>query len=191
MRTRRSVLFGIVCVCALAGGCSSSGVRGIEKYAVVQEGVLYRGAQPSAEGYERLRAQGIKTVIDLRHGERDEERQQVERLGMQYINIPSHADQPSGEDLARCLGLMLCPERQPVFVHCRQGRDRTGTAVAVYRMAKDGWDAERALKELRTHQGLNALFFPQIPAYLRELDAKTLASRAAALHPQNCCASGG
>lgn len=35
----------------------------------------------------------------------------------------------------------------PVFVHCRRGTDRTGALVAIYRIARNGWDTARALKE--------------------------------------------
>ena len=35
----------------------------------------------------------------------------------------------------------------PVFIHCRRGTDRTGALVAFYRIARNGWDSVRALKE--------------------------------------------
>jgi protein tyrosine/serine phosphatase len=35
-------------------------------------------------------------------------------------------------------------------VHCEAGKGRTGTAVACYRIAVDGWTAERAIAEGRT-----------------------------------------
>ena len=36
---------------------------------------------------------------------------------------------------------------QPCYVHCEAGKGRTGTAVASYRMAVDGWSTERAIDE--------------------------------------------
>ena len=27
----------------------------------------------------------------------------------------------------------------PIFVHCRRGKDRTGTVIACYRIQHDGW----------------------------------------------------
>jgi hypothetical protein len=40
-------------------------------------------------------------------------------------------------------------EPGPVFVHCRRGTDRTGAIVAFYRIARQGWEAEKAAKEAR------------------------------------------
>jgi protein tyrosine/serine phosphatase len=36
-----------------------------------------------------------------------------------------------------------------VFVHCRRGADRTGTAIAVYRISHDHWDNKQALHEAK------------------------------------------
>ena len=35
-----------------------------------------------------------------------------------------------------------------VYVHCLHGQDRTGTMIAMYRIAHDGWDANRAYQEM-------------------------------------------
>jgi protein-tyrosine phosphatase len=35
----------------------------------------------------------------------------------------------------------------PVFIHCKRGPDRTGALVAIYRIARNGWDTARALTD--------------------------------------------
>src|SRR6266481_7742549 len=52
--------------------------------------VLFRGAQPSAQGLAELKKLGITTVVDLRgnRGPVAAERRQVESLGMRFIDIP-------------------------------------------------------------------------------------------------------
>src|SRR5438309_2566207 len=51
---------------------------------------LYRGGVPTPVGLQEIGALGVKMVIDLREaGEgTDFEKEQVQKLGMKYINIP-------------------------------------------------------------------------------------------------------
>ena len=41
------------------------------------------------------------------------------------------------------------PENYPIFFHCRRGADRTGAMAAMYRIANQGWGAEKAYGEAR------------------------------------------
>src|ERR1700719_5434535 len=52
--------------------------------------VLFRGAQPSAQGLAELKKLGITTVVDLRgnRGPVASERREVDSLGMRFIDIP-------------------------------------------------------------------------------------------------------
>ncbi len=96
----------------------------------------------------------VETVIDLREPGRSTEleKQTVEALGMKYVSIPLHAfSAPSNEDVDRALRLLNASGSQRVFVHCRQGRDRTGTVIACYRIQHDGWDNRRALDEAKKY----------------------------------------
>jgi protein tyrosine/serine phosphatase len=45
------------------------------------------------------------------------------------------------------LKVLEAPENSPVYVHCRQGHDRTAVVVACYRISHDGWTNARAKKE--------------------------------------------
>ena len=47
------------------------------------------------------------------------------------------------------LDALTDPARQPVYVHCQRGADRTGFMVGVYRVEKEGWSAKRAYSEAR------------------------------------------
>jgi hypothetical protein len=49
---------------------------------------LYRGAQPTQEGFQKLAEMGIGIVLDLRERGREVERQQVIKLGMRLVAIP-------------------------------------------------------------------------------------------------------
>ncbi|HVR85064.1 MAG TPA: hypothetical protein VMU54_12180, partial [Planctomycetota bacterium] len=65
------------------------GVAGLDNFARVNP-TLYRGAQPTEEGFRQLRAMGVKTVIDFRSYHST--KKQVEAAGMTPIEIPIKAD---------------------------------------------------------------------------------------------------
>ena len=113
---------------------------------------LFRGGQPVNGGFEFLKTQGVKTIINLRQ-ENDEE-SAVRGLGMNYVHLPmdvdpfTHATIPEAA-IQKYFEILSNPENLPVFIHCRRGADRTGTMVGLFRMAVQGWNAERAYKEAR------------------------------------------
>ncbi|MCE5277026.1 MAG: tyrosine-protein phosphatase [Planctomycetaceae bacterium] len=107
---------------------------------------LYRGAQPTEEGMKQLKAMGVRTIVNLRsmHSDRDE----IGRTGLAYEHIRMNAWHAEDEDIIRFLQIVTDPARQPVFVHCQHGSDRTGTMCAVYRIAVQGWTKDQALQEM-------------------------------------------
>jgi len=111
---------------------------------------LYRGAQPTAQGFETLANMGINIVVDLR-GSRNDERELVNKLGMQYVSIPWHCPFPHDDVFARFLTLLRQTPTQKVFVHCRLGDDRAGMTIAAYRMAEQGWTAQEAKQEMEAY----------------------------------------
>jgi len=129
--------------------CAQQQPAGLHNFHQVNDHV-YRGAQPSKEGFQSLASLGVKTVIDLRGGggrSRDEQKV-VEAAGMRYIAIPFDGfEAPSDEQIAKVLALLNDGSSGPVFVHCRRGADRTGTVIACYRISHDHWDAKKALAE--------------------------------------------
>lgn len=113
---------------------------------------VYRGAQPSDQGFQNLAKLGVKTVVDLRQtdGRSAQEKRVVEAAGMRYINIPMlgmHTPNPA--DVQKVLSVFNDASAGPVFVHCKRGADRTGTVVACYRISHDRWDNGKALGEAK------------------------------------------
>src|SRR5579859_6972517 len=125
------------------------GMAGLDNFARVNA-ALYRGAQPTEEGFKQLKAMGVKTVIDFRSYHST--KRQVEAAGMRAIEIPIKADlgstPPDEEDRKKFFEVVLDPEKQPVYIHCAFGKDRTGTMAAVYRLEVDHWTAEEAMQEM-------------------------------------------
>jgi tyrosine-protein phosphatase SIW14 len=123
-------------------------VPGVANFHQVDEHV-YRGAQPHGEGFAGLAKIGIKTVIDLR-GEQSEQTA-VESAGMHYVRLPwSGFKAPADSQIATVLSLLNDNSAWPVFVHCKRGADRTGTAIACYRISHDHWTNQQALAEAKT-----------------------------------------
>jgi protein tyrosine/serine phosphatase len=140
--------------CALAA--EEPRAHGVANFHQVDEHV-YRGAQPTEEGLKSLAKLGVKTIVDLRGGGDHTawEQKAVEALGMRYVHVPLRGmSAPSDEDVAKVLALIDSPAAStnwPVFVHCREGKDRTGTVIACYRIRHDRWENEKALEEARLH----------------------------------------
>lgn len=107
---------------------------------------LYRGAQPADEGFSELKKMGVKTVVNLRdlHSDRSE----AEQCGLGYVHVDEQAWNSEEEELLAVLRVMIDPERQPVFVHCQHGADRTGTSIAAYRVVVQGWSKQEAIREM-------------------------------------------
>ena len=40
-------------------------------------------------------------------------------------------------------------DNKPSYIHCLHGKDRTGTAAALYRIKHDNWDVDKALEEAK------------------------------------------
>jgi protein tyrosine phosphatase (PTP) superfamily phosphohydrolase (DUF442 family) len=126
-------------------------VPGIGNFAEIEPG-LARGAHPSDEGIEYLRAHRYKTVVAFWSGPK--EREKLARAGIDLVELPIRADlfgadTPTREQIDAFLRLAADPARRPLFFHCRKGKDRTGAMAAIYRMERQGWRRADAVEEMR------------------------------------------
>ena len=120
-------------------------IKGLPNFAKVSDD-LYRGAQPTREGFKRLKEMGIRTIVSLRAFHSDKE--MIKGLGFNYVNISFKTWHPEEEDVVKFLREVTKKENQPVFVHCLHGADRTGMMTAIYRIYVQGWPIDEAMKEL-------------------------------------------
>ena len=119
---------------------------------------LFRGAQPSEAGLKSLWDAGVRTVISLRD-DNDigyDERRTAESLGMQWVSVPvkdgsffTQSRRIPDEAIRAFFEAVDGAAPGAVFVHCRRGTDRTGAIVAFYRIARQGWESEKAAREAR------------------------------------------
>jgi protein tyrosine phosphatase (PTP) superfamily phosphohydrolase (DUF442 family) len=122
--------------------------RQVGKLGSVGPGV-FRGEQPGRGGFRTLREMGVETIINLRP-EADWERSVVAGLGFRYVYLPlPPLNAPTHELTLEFLHTVTDPAHGVVFFHCFHGVDRTGVMAACLRIARDGWDVEQALAEMR------------------------------------------
>lgn len=120
----------------------------------------YRGAQPERRDYADLATMGVKTIVDLRDDAEDYAKSSAERAGLNYVVIPlSGWERPSEDLVTRFLAIVSDPANQPVYVHCKVGKHRTGAMTAVYRMTQDGWTAKQAYGEMQKYK-FDSFFTP-------------------------------
>jgi len=153
-------------------------VPGIKNFDQV-DAYVYRGGQPTPEGFQYLARLGVKTVIDLRQagGRSKDEARVVAGAGMQYVNVPmSGLAPPSEAEITRILAILEHPTAGPAFVHCLRGADRTGVVIAAYHIDHDQWQNSRALRDAKAHK----MGFFQLPRenYIKAFRPRTVDARA-------------
>jgi protein tyrosine phosphatase (PTP) superfamily phosphohydrolase (DUF442 family) len=141
----------------------------ISNFAHVTNGI-WRGGSPSAGAMEQLAESGVKTIIDLRMNGTgtDNEDQSAKRLGLRYVHIPMTFATPNAQQIAQFFSVVKDPAAQPIFVHCRQGADRTGTLIGMYRRLVQGWTYDQAYAEMRVHHFKP--FFQNLKQLVRNCD---------------------
>jgi tyrosine-protein phosphatase SIW14 len=155
---------------------AGSPVPGIKNFDQVDEHV-YRGGQPTSEGFLYLSKIGVKTVVDLREadGRSKAEERAVTAAGMRYVNVPmTGLTPPSEAQISRILAMLEDQSSGPVFVHCLHGADRTGAVIASYHIDHHGWDNTRALQDAESHS-MSPFQLPR-KAYIRSFHARVVAT---------------
>jgi len=141
----------------------------------------YRGAQPTAEGIRQLPKLGVRTIVNLRSLHSDDD--VIVDQPLQYEQIRFNSWHAESEDVVRFLKIVTTPSRQPIFVHCQYGADRTGMMTAIYRVAVQGWSKDDAIREM-TQGGFG--FHPEwqnLVDYVRAIDVEALQRQAGITPP--------
>jgi tyrosine-protein phosphatase SIW14 len=173
---RRVGATAFLAVVSIIAGSSVSGCqsdqqpKGLPNFGRVAEN-LYRGAQPTPDGFNTLRAMGVGMVVNFRenHSETEKEKREVESLGMQYVGIPWSAnDEPSNAQIVEFLDLVRAHPNTKMFVHCQRGADRTGVMIASYRIAIEHKSTADAVSEMRQYH-YDWFWLPHLRRYIESL----------------------
>ncbi len=114
---------------------------------------LLRGAQPSFSELKQLSSKGVKTILNLRMSshQSNKEAAMAKSLHMKYFHVPMGYTVSSDKSIQQALTIINNPDNQPVFIHCRQGADRTGTLTGIYRIVCQKWNFQEAYQEMLAH----------------------------------------
>lgn len=136
--------------------------------------VLWRGARPTTEQAAWLVQAGVRSVIDLELFEEDRFSWATATFHVEYRHLPDWEPlatfDPARED--EHLKAFLATLRQlpkPCYTHCKNGQNRTGLAVAAYRLIEKRDPLDAVLSDMESYKGLWAV--PDA-AYVRSLASR-------------------
>ncbi|MGH0029881.1 MAG: dual specificity protein phosphatase family protein [Myxococcota bacterium] len=167
-KTRNRAIAAALLACALLGGGYAWWRDGGKRlffprnWGVVEAPWLYRSGQIHPRIIERvLRDEGVDVVIDLAKDDpRVEsavaEQQAVAALGVRKVDLWGLNGSGVGK-VSAYVGALEEMVRareagEKVLVHCAAGSERTGGAVALYRMLYQGWSGDRAWEEYLSYR---------------------------------------
>jgi protein tyrosine/serine phosphatase len=136
--------------------------------------MLYRSEQPSALGMKNLEKLGIRTVINLRHFNHDDDEVKGTSLRTERVKILTW--RIGDRHVIEVMRMLKKIENGPFLIHCQHGADRTGLMSAMYRILEQGWTPDDALKELVDGGYGYHSMWKNIVRYVRSVDAPKLRS---------------
>ena len=134
---------------------------------------LYRGSQPTPDGFRTLQRLGIRTVVNLRLNHSDVDEIQASGVGPEafaYEHIRMAAWDADEAEVLAFLRIATTPASAPIFVHCEHGSDRTGAMVAAYRVVVQGWSKEAAIREMRDGPFGFHWIWQGLPRFIERMD---------------------
>ena len=134
--------------------------------------MLYRSEQPTALGMQNLEKLGIRTIINLRAFNDDEEEVRGTNLRTERTKILTW--RVDDKHVIEVMTMLKKSENGPFLIHCQHGADRTGLMSAMYRMLEQNWSAEDALAELTGGGYGYHSMWRNIKRYVRSADVGAL-----------------
>lgn len=111
---------------------------------------LYRSEQPVLQDKNAIHAQNIRTIINLRFFDRNDDEMVFANSAVNIINTPLLTWRMHPKEIADVLHTIKTAQNNgSVLVHCYHGADRTGVIIAMYRIIYQGWSIDEARHEMK------------------------------------------
>lgn len=113
---------------------------------------VYRSNQPTHERFERLKAQGVRSVLNLRGAAGAAhylvEEESCRELGLTLVNCSLQARDAAPPENILALIRAFREIEKPFVMHCKSGADRAGFASVIYLLVIEGRPMAEARKML-------------------------------------------
>jgi protein tyrosine/serine phosphatase len=142
---------------------------------------LWRSAQPAPHQFARLKAEGVRTVVNLRggreHGSWQLQKEACDRLGLTLVDYVVRSRGAPDRETILAAARFFETLAYPAVLHCKSGADRAGFVAALFLIVHEGRSVGDALRQLSLRYGhfrfaktgiLDAFF----ETYRREGEAK-------------------
>jgi uncharacterized protein (TIGR01244 family) len=109
------------------------------------------GGQPSMENLQRMKEQGVRSVVNLRQASEynfEEEAAMAKKLYLRYFHIPVDKKNLKDEQVEEFLKATSDRQNHPIFIHCTAA-NRVGAFWMIRRVLLDNWKVEEAEAEAR------------------------------------------
>lgn len=123
----------------------------IHRFRPVIPGVLYRGSAPTPKDVLELKEKlGIKKIVSLDQESGEKISRACKMLGIDQVKLYiDHTRKSLYHFLSQDMKKLFL-ENGPTYVHCFQGKDRTGLASAIVKCKFLGVNPEKAIQEAKS-----------------------------------------
>lgn len=152
MKTHLLILAALLAASATARAQQAPEFPSIPNFLQISDQV-YVGGQPAMDDLSKLKAKGIRAIVNLRHPAEHnaaEEEAKAKELGLRYFNIPVNPADLKDAQVEEFLRITSDAQNRPTFIHCARGV-RVAAFWMIRRVLVDGWkiaDAEAEAQKM-------------------------------------------
>lgn len=128
----------------------------------------FRGKKPDAITLEALKMEGVNTIIDLTGGIESSLKRKIKELSMDYHNISLEESINPTEAQVKLFRQIVSNPNVSAYVHCREGRNRTGIMTAIYDVCERGSNFRSAFANM-LDKGYDFVHYPNMGEFLESV----------------------